>query len=179
MVGLCHFDYFYDYRPLRKKFSKWADSYVQLEENCDYFDYPGSQCMTAEKDFKSLVDLCMKQSSWNTEECQSEIIIEPSITRITNLGNIAFYTESNRGGKSYRLDLSDLSIKDPVVPGKIYNLTDLPFGLNGVKSIDFNLSKDWQILLYEKNNGLGQKIQISSGDSLQGRRFTSFEIQSK
>ena len=92
---------------------------------------------------------------------------------------ISLSTESNRGGKSYRLDLSDLSIKDPVVPGKIYNLTDLPFGLNGVKSIDFNLSKDWQILLYEKNNGLGQKIQISSGDSLQGRRFTSFEIQSK
>ena len=47
--GKSLFDYLYDYRPLREKFSKWADLYIQVEENCDAFDYFGSQCSTAKK----------------------------------------------------------------------------------------------------------------------------------
>jgi hypothetical protein len=174
-----YFDYFYDYRPLREKFSKWADAYVQVEENCDYFDYPGSQCMSAEKNFKSLVDICMKQSSWNTAECQENEIIDPAITRITNLGELTFFTEADRSGNSFNLDFKNISIKDQIIPGKVYNLTDLPFSLNGAKSLDFKLKSDWQVVLYTKNNGLGEKLHISSNGSLQGKRFVSFEIQSK
>jgi hypothetical protein len=135
--------------------------------------------MSAEKNFKSLVDICMKQSSWNTAECQENEIIDPAITRITNLGELTFFTEADRSGNSFNLDFKNISIKDQIIPGKVYNLTDLPFSLNGAKSLDFKLKSDWQVVLYTKNNGLGEKLHISSNGSLQGKRFVSFEIQSK
>ena len=47
-----YFDYFHDYRDIRKRLSVWADDFVRIEENCDNFDFPASVCMNARMTLK-------------------------------------------------------------------------------------------------------------------------------
>ena len=171
-----YFDYFYDYRDIRKRLSVWADDFVRIEENCDNFDFPASVCMNARIDYETQVDICMKQSSFDSPACQKENVESNSVDLVLNLGTVTFYQDSGKSGKSHKIDLTELSVNSEIVPGKIYNFTSLPFGLKDVSSLDFNLKGDWKLVLYKQSNGLGESLHVASEGQMRNANFFSFEI---